>query len=651
MTVQSTNIQTIANGNGIATTFAYQFKLSEAADLVVQLEDTNGVVHSPLVLNSDYTVDPLGLGLDDGGNITYNPSSGPLPSGWKIIMTRVLGITQDVDLANQGTYLPENVEGGLDSDVMMLQQHDFQIKRTIRGDITDSPMNVIPAAASRAGKYLAFDSTGEPITVALSPSAPVMQSVTSVAAMRLISGTTDGASVVLTGYTSDNDGGGAIFIWDAASVAADDGGLTTVKATAVSTGRWLRLSYLLQQTQTGHFFGEDGALINRLGDRVFIGAATASDGIFPQVNDDWLSTFYNANGYTGAVLEGNLAVLTTTDRNSAVGAIFGSRTLDFTSAMTSGIGVQAVSVNDNATLGTYGWGLYVEGHHMNTTVLGTYAAEFDIRNLGSSVVSDPYQQGIGHATAVQIAAGAGVSSTGQFNATAAISIRANPMAFNTGIVFGSDAIVGATGSSGTGIAIAFGLGHMMQWYNGTGATTGYILGNGTTHAGQTGITLSDYGVMYSGPNSGQDYFQITGMDNAVNYFRTYPAVAGSNPKLSAVGSDTNIGMVLEVKSASSVFLFEDSSGHAHFQVSPVASSSDYVNIISAASGSAPQVSTTGTSDLKLSPGSGYVEFATVANGAVATAMSNVGPTGSHTTIQEWLAIKNASGTVRYIPLF
>ncbi len=40
-----------------------------------------------------------------------------------------------------------------------------------------------------------------------------------------------------------------------------------------------------------------------------------------------------------------------------------------------------------------------------------------------------------------------------------------------------------------------------------------------------------------------------------------------------------------------------------------------------------------------------------ANGAVATAMSSVGPTGSHTTIQTWLTITDSGGVVRYIPAF
>jgi hypothetical protein len=40
-----------------------------------------------------------------------------------------------------------------------------------------------------------------------------------------------------------------------------------------------------------------------------------------------------------------------------------------------------------------------------------------------------------------------------------------------------------------------------------------------------------------------------------------------------------------------------------------------------------------------------------ANGAVATAMSSLGPTGSHTTIQTWFTILDSGGTLRYIPAF
>ena len=40
-----------------------------------------------------------------------------------------------------------------------------------------------------------------------------------------------------------------------------------------------------------------------------------------------------------------------------------------------------------------------------------------------------------------------------------------------------------------------------------------------------------------------------------------------------------------------------------------------------------------------------------ANGSTATTMTSLGPTGSHTTVQEWLTVTDTSGTVRYIPAY
>lgn len=41
----------------------------------------------------------------------------------------------------------------------------------------------------------------------------------------------------------------------------------------------------------------------------------------------------------------------------------------------------------------------------------------------------------------------------------------------------------------------------------------------------------------------------------------------------------------------------------------------------------------------------------VANGAVATALTSVGPTGSHATVQKWLQVTDNTGTVGFIPIF
>jgi hypothetical protein len=61
-------------------------------------------------------------------------------------------------------------------------------------------------------------------------------------------------------------------------------------------------------------------------------------------------------------------------------------------------------------------------------------------------------------------------------------------------------------------------------------------------------------------------------------------------------------------------------------------------------------------DITLTTGTGSTQGAinfvntNVANGAVATTITSLGPTGSSTTIQGWLAIK-VGGTARYIPFW
>ncbi len=38
-------------------------------------------------------------------------------------------------------------------------------------------------------------------------------------------------------------------------------------------------------------------------------------------------------------------------------------------------------------------------------------------------------------------------------------------------------------------------------------------------------------------------------------------------------------------------------------------------------------------------------------GTVATGMTSLGPVGSHTTVQRWMVVINAAGTVGFVPVF
>lgn len=55
-------------------------------------------------------------------------------------------------------------------------------------------------------------------------------------------------------------------------------------------------------------------------------------------------------------------------------------------------------------------------------------------------------------------------------------------------------------------------------------------------------------------------------------------------------------------------------------------------------------------EIILNPTSGGLKFTnTVADGSVATILTNLGPTGAQTTVQGWIQIKDSGGNIRYIP--
>ncbi|HEY1632989.1 MAG TPA: DUF2793 domain-containing protein [Rhizomicrobium sp.] len=98
------------------------------------------------------------------------------------------------------------------------------------------------------------------------------------------------------------------------------------------------------------------------------------------------------------------------------------------------------------------------------------------------------------------------------------------------------------------------------------------------------------------------------------------------------------------------------SGGTQFEIAHTASAVNFLQAAGSASGAGTAtLAASGTDsnvDIVLTPkGTGAVRMPAVANGSVATALSAIGPTGAHTTVQEWFAVKNASGVVRYIPGF
>jgi hypothetical protein len=145
--------------------------------------------------------------------------------------------------------------------------------------------------------------------------------------------------------------------------------------------------------------------------------------------------------------------------------------------------------------------------------------------------------------------------------------------------------------------------------------------------------------------------------SSVTGIKVKSAASGGNVAISVTSTATNENLVISPKGT----------GFAQFGGAVRSSGSGgVVNgfiFNTAASGSPPEIQSNdlgGTGDtnidFQITPkGTGVIKTGNAgsftANGAVATALTSVGPTGSHTTVQEWLTVKDSAGTVRYIPAF
>lgn len=160
-------------GNGAVDTYAYTFKIFEDSELLVTVADTDGA-ETTLVLTTDYTV--TGAGSSSGGNVVlvnasqaWLDSGGDLLTGYHLTIRRVLDLTQETDLPNQGSFFAEVHEDQFDRLVMIAQQQQDQIERGIRLPETVSSATfdpeLPPSIVGEAGAILKVNSDGDGWTV------------------------------------------------------------------------------------------------------------------------------------------------------------------------------------------------------------------------------------------------------------------------------------------------------------------------------------------------------------------------------------------------------------------------------------------------------------------------------------------------------
>ncbi|HEM7879090.1 TPA: hypothetical protein U2L31_005516 [Burkholderia contaminans] len=403
----------------------------------------------------------------------------------------------------------------------------------------------------------------------------------------------------------------------------------------------------LTQPATNHFFKQDGATINKVNDRLFVGGATASDATFPPVALSWLQTYQQGIGYTNQSLFGQLSGLTDPNNaSSVVAAEFGAQSVTATNAGQSAIGIEVYAINNNTTLATNAWTFYGEAHRTRSNVGSVYCMEVDTYNAVDSASANPYSQGnsIGH----QIGSGAGVN---EVLATAGISgttltVTAVQTQVPTNIAIGMN-VFGVGVTAGTTIT---GLG------TGTGGTGTYTVNNSQTVASEQMVITPQFHSSaaiqivnnWTGWKTGIVFEQmsivgcdgVNGTGTAIalakgHTMQWYAAGGVLTSSISSSGTTNANGQQLNFGEGS-LSVLNASGGANLFEIPVVSNAVNHLQVYAGATTIAPNILAVGSDaniDIAITPkGSGNVKFGTFTTAAVSQ-------TG-------YVTIKDSGGTTR-----
>ena len=202
MTISTTTIKNSYSGDGSQTVFAYTFKILADADIQVIIRAATGV-ETVKSLTTHYTVS--GAGSASGGNVTF--TSGNVPTNTEtVVIRRTTTKTQTVDLVENDPFTAETVEGAFDRSVMIGQEIDEEVGRSIKLSRTNTMTSTefTVDAATRASKILGFDTNGElAVTQELGSFKGNWAASTTYGARDIIKDTsTNNIFIVNTGHTS-----------------------------------------------------------------------------------------------------------------------------------------------------------------------------------------------------------------------------------------------------------------------------------------------------------------------------------------------------------------------------------------------------------------------------------------------------------------
>lgn len=158
MTLSTTVTSNLYNADGTTYIFPYSFKILDTLDLKVYVDDTG----SGRVLRVadgagtyDYTV--TGVGNDTGGSVVFNNPPPARPSA--VLLQRTLPLVQESQYVNGSGNDLEIIEADFDHAIMLIQQLNEAVERTVRVSIGDS-ISEIPDSITRSNTLIGFDADG-----------------------------------------------------------------------------------------------------------------------------------------------------------------------------------------------------------------------------------------------------------------------------------------------------------------------------------------------------------------------------------------------------------------------------------------------------------------------------------------------------------
>lgn len=510
MTVSSGYAPNSSTGNGVTTVFAYNFRILAAADLEVTVD---GVVQT---LNVDYTV--TGVGDGSGGSITFTAAPA---DGANVIRRRNMALTRATDYQDNGDLLADVLNPDQDAPVMMLQQLAEQVDRSIKMPLGDAAPSEVPDAEDRANKYLMFDANGN-----------------------LSTSTGTGTDAGLRGDLAASSGASLVGFLPAGAGAVATTTEAALRKYPHPSQYAANADYVAacQALATGQHWTQNGAIIHRLADRLFVGGAIDNDGALPNVQKDWMATYQVAAGLgNGSTASATSVALTSTAAASNIAHLAGAQSKYATGANQSTIGVFGFALNNHATLATRVWGGYFEAHKETAAGTGARGIEVDVRVVSATAEINPYPNQQTTTSALQLGAGCELAAAGQQNVGAVIQIVDNPMQFRKGIVFGANSLEGSDGASGYGTAVAMAAYQGIDWYSNANVLVGRISAATTTAGGELRFTST--GPLILGQN-GLSVARFADTAGAANNLQFAAAATGGAPQIVATGTDANVDLRL-----------------------------------------------------------------------------------------------------------